>query len=217
MQESKLRQLSVDLKSELTSGSLTEFKQMVSDFMQELKDSMSRQTQMPVQMVHPTPGSSNTSPPRHSSSPTPLGLPAQPIPQLALSDLTQSPHTAEGPASHMLPVLGSSKTYAPSNSVIGEDGFKQDALSNITPQTDSMHIGESTLSEDDIELNLPESQATSVIEEEFGLAGSRAAESVAESVSDFQYSMTFEGSAQRSPASVYRSPAPGDSAITNYA
>ena len=191
-QEAKLQQLSIDLKSELTSGSLTELKQMVSDFMQQLKDSMSRQAQMPLQVLHPTLGSPSASLPNHSSSPNPVGLPAHPIPQFAPSEFPVSTHAAEGAVSQMPPKPDLSNTHVPTDSIIRPSGQtsggqEQNAVSNITPHSDSMQKAASVLlSEDEIELDLPESQATSVIEEEFGLAGSGAAESVAESVSDFQ-------------------------------
>ena len=63
---------------------------------------------------------------------------------------------------------------------------------------------QSVITESEIELELAESRASSVtIEQE--VAATHMAESVAESVSDFKYSMDFEGSVHRSPMSGLRS------------
>ena len=69
---------------------------------------------------------------------------------------------------------------------------------------------QSAVSESEIELDLAESRASSVIIEE-EVAAMHMAESVAESVSDFQYSLDFEGSVHRSPLSGFRSPIHGES------
>ena len=69
---------------------------------------------------------------------------------------------------------------------------------------------QSVVSENEIELDLAESRASSVIIEE-EVAAMHMAESVAGSVSDFQYSLDFEGSVHRSPLSGFRSPIHGES------
>ena len=74
---------------------------------------------------------------------------------------------------------------------------------------------QSVLTESEAELSLTESRVSSVIAEE-EVAGTHMAESVAESVSDFQYSMDFESSIHRSPLSGFRSPAAGGPTLGCY-
>ena len=224
-QEAKLHQLSIDLKSELTSGSLAQLKHMVSEFMQQLRDSTSRQSHTDA-----------------LGSGSPLGLPAQPTahhtlsanhglglspesalqlaasgqPQLGLLAGPIAPHTAptglhSAKSSTFAPHPSSSRELQPDSSITNATAQQLDSSNSIQPQSEHAYAAESVLTEDDIELDLPQTEADSTIEEEAGLAGSAAAESVAESVSDIQYSMYFEDSAQRSPISAYRSAAPGDS------
>ena len=184
VQEARLQQLSMDLRSELSSGSLSQLKGMISDFMQQLKDSVSRQGQ-----IQPDTAVS-------------LGSP-EPLPQMgnlaagASSSSTQA--VLPGPQARQHHVSQKTRRGAVQ---------EESALLQGAAQSQQQTAAQSVTTEDEIELDLPESPASSVIEEEAGPA-SRAAESVAESVSDFQYSMDFEGSMHRSPMSGFRSPVPG--------
>ncbi len=175
----------MDLRSELSSGSLSQLKGMISDFMQQLKDSVSRQGQV------------------RSAAHVPLGSHSQVLPQMgnlaaqASSSSTQA--VLAGPQAQQYHVSKERRRGA----VQEELALLQGA---VQPQQQT--AAQSVTTEGEIELDLPESRASSVVEEEAGPA-SRAAESVAESVSDFQYSMDFEGSVHRSPMSGLESPVPG--------
>lgn len=175
----------MDLRSELSSGSLSQLKGMVSDFMQQLKDSVSRQGQI------------------QSDADVSLGSHPESLPQMgnlaawASSSSTQA--VLVGPQAQQYYVNKERRRRAVQ---------EESALLQGASQSEQQTAAQSITTEDEIGLDLPESRASSVIKEEAGLA-SRAAESVAESVSDFQYSMDFEGSVHRSPMSGFRSPVPG--------
>jgi len=175
----------MDLRSELSSGSLSQLKGMISDFMQQLKDSVSRQGQ--IQLV----------------ADVSLGSHPEPLPQMgnlaARSSSSSTQAVLAGPQAQRYHVSKERRRGAVQ---------EESALLQGAAQSQQQMAAQSVATEDEIELDLPESRASSVIEEEAGLA-SRAAESVAESVSDFQYSMDFEGSMLRSPISGFRSPVPG--------
>ena len=185
VQEARLQQLSMDLRSELSSGSLSQLKGMISDLMQQLKDSVSRQGQ--IQLV----------------ADVSLGSHPEPLPQMgnlaARSSSSSTQAVLAGPQAQRYHVSKERRRGAVQ---------EESALLQGAAQSQQQMAAQSVATEDEIELDLPESRASSVIEEEAGLA-SRAAESVAESVSDFQYSMDFEGSMLRSPISGFRSPVPG--------
>ena len=152
--------------------------------MQQLTDSMSRQS-----LTHPTA--------------SPLGsYPEQ------LGNMTV--HHAS-PSAHLAPHRQLESHAGEHHVSIDKPREQAQAEARAPVDTASLQqqsLAQSMISEDEIELDLPESRASSVIEEEAGLA-SRAAESVAESVSEFQYSMDFEGSVYKSPMSGIRSPMPG--------
>lgn len=192
MQDARLKQLSSDLRSDLNSSCLTQLKELVSDLVQQLRDSMARQA------------------PTHR----------QTQPSLALM--------LEPPASPLLntaDLLASSSSQEPSRRPTRQDVHK------ATPHDPSPTMPGVSMHREDEEARSPRpSRAQSVlteIEAEFGLAGSRVssviaeeeaaathmAESVAESVSDFQYSMDFQSSIHRSPLSGFRSPASGESTV----
>lgn len=185
MQEARLQQLNTDLRSELSSGSLAQLKEMISDFMQQLTDSMSRQG-----LTHPSAG-------------YPLGSYPEQLGDLTVPHASSSVHSAPH---HQR------ESHAGQHHVITDNTRRQAqagaSVSVHTARLQQQSLAQSMISEDEIELDLPESRASSVIEEEAGLA-SRDAESVAESVSEFQYSMDFEGSVYKSPMSGVKSPTPG--------
>ncbi len=185
VQEARLQQLSMNLRSELSSGSLSQLKGMISDFMQQLKDSLLRQGHI------------------QSAADVSLGSHPEPLPQMgnlaARASSLSTRAVLAGPHAQHYHVNKERKRGAVQ---------EESALLQGAAQSQQQTAGQSVTTEDEIELDLPESRASSVIEEEAGLA-SRAAESVAESVSDFQYSMDFEGSMHRSTMSGFRSPVPG--------
>ncbi len=175
----------MDLRSELSSGSLSQVKGMISDFMQQLKDSVSRQGQT------------------QSAADVSLGSHPEPLPQMGNL-------VARASSSSTQAVLSAPQVQAYHVSKERRRGAVQEesALLQGAAHSQQQTAAQNVTTEDEIELDLPESRASSVIEEEAGLA-SRAAESVAESVSDFRYSTDFEGSIHRSPTSGFRSPVPG--------
>ena len=174
----------MDLRSELSSGSLSQLKGMISDFMQQLKDSVSRQGQI-----------------QSADEATFNSL--EPLPQMGnlAAQASSSP-------THAVLTGSQAQQYHVSKDRRRGAVQEESALLQGAAQSQQQTAAQSVTTEDEIELDLPESPASSVIEEEAGPA-SRAAESVAESVSDFQYSMDFEGSMHRSPMSGFRSPVPG--------
>ena len=189
MQEARLQQLNTDLRSELSSGSLAQLKEMISDFMQQLTDSMSRQG-----LTHP-------------SAAYPLRSYPEQLGDLTVDHASSSAHSAPH---HQL-------EFHAGKHHVSIDKPREQAQAEARAPVDTaslqqQSLAQSMISEDEIELDLPESRASSVIEEEAGLA-SRAAESVAESVSEFQYSMDFEGSVYKSPMSGIKSPMPGQQYI----
>ena len=189
MQESRLQQLSADLKSELSAGSLTQLKAMVADFMQQLRDSMLRQSQS------------------HPNAALPLEFATESLPQVGHLGYHQSSIQA-APQEQLQADAKETHEHLSRSRALSDQ--IEACLSVDMAQSQQQSVAQSVLTEDEIELALPESRASSGIEEEEGLAASRAAESVAESVSDFQYSVDFEGSIHRSPVSGFRSPAPGE-------
>jgi hypothetical protein len=174
----------MDLRSELSSGSLSQLKGMISDFMQQLKDSVSRQGQI------------------QSADEVSFGS-LEPLPQMG-----NLAARASSSPTHAVLTGSQAQQYHVSKDRRRGAVQEESALLQGAAQSQQQTAAQSVTTEDEIELDLPESRASSVIEEEAGLA-SRAAESVAESVSDFQYSMDFEGSMLRSPISGFRSPVPG--------
>ena len=175
----------MDLRSELSSGSLSQLTGMISDFMQQLKDSVSRQGQI------------------HAAADVSLGFHPESLPQMGnLAAWASSSSTQAVLAAPQAQQYHISKERR--RGAVQEESVLLQGAAQSQQQT----AAQSVTTEDEIELDLPESRACSVIEEEAGLA-SGAAESVAESVSDFQYSMDFEGSIHRSPTSGFRSPVPG--------
>ncbi len=191
MQEARLQQLSVDLRSEVSSGSLTELKDMISNFMQELKDSMLRQSQTQPSVAFS------------------LGSQTEPLSQLGAVANDESP-------AEVAPVRQrrdhSNNEHDSVSRRRSRPAPEEARLSSNLVHSQNRSLDQSVITEDDIELDLPESHASS-IPEEGGLAASPNAVSVAESVSDLQYSMDFEGSIYRSPMSGFQSPAPGDQHI----
>lgn len=186
MQDARLKQLSTDLRSDLNSGSLTQLKEMVSDLVQQLQDSMVKQA-----YTH-----------RQTQPSLAATQPREPLLLLEPADLPSS-LLIEEPSARPLWQDGEGITPPdPTGSALAPCGQYKDQ--------ESASSRRSVLTESEIELDLAESQASSVmIEEE--VAATHMAESVAESVSDFQYSMDFEGSVHRSPLSGFRSPMHGES------
>lgn len=174
----------MDLRSELSSGSLSQLKGMISDFMQQLKDSVSRQGQI------------------QSADEATFGS-LEPLPQMG-----NLAARASSSPTHAVLTGSQAQQYHVSKDRRRGAVQEESALLQGAAQSQQQTAAQSVTTEDEIELDLPESRASSVIEEEEGLA-SKAAESVAESVSDFQYSMDFEGSVHRSPMWGFRSPVPG--------
>ena len=197
VQEARLQQLSMDLRSDLNSCSLTQLKDMVSDFMQQLKDSMARQALMQRQTQGQT---------GHSMAP---GLQPEPLPNLDAETTHSSSHPQRFSTKQLQ--LHSMQGVSPLHpSTEGSPRSRQEQAENMQLHTHS-RTG-SVMTESEIELDLAESQASSEIEEEAAASGAHHAatvESVAESVSDYQYSMDFESSIHRSPLSGFRSPTPG--------
>ena len=192
MQDARLKQLSSDLRSDLNSSSLTQLKEMVSELVQQLRDSMTQQAH-----TH-----------RQTQPSLALTLGPQPLPLLETAHpLPSSPE--ELPTGI---VLQSGQGVAPPDPKSEKPGGSrqcedEEALSF------SMSRGQSVLTESEIELDLAESRASSVMVEE-EVSATHMAESVAESVSDFQYSMDFESSIHKSPLSGLRSPVQSESAVS---
>ena len=224
MQEARLQQLSMDLKSDLNASSLTQLKELVSDFMQQLKDSMARQTQTQTrsQTLIDTPAQlqvqAQTQAQKQAQTQPSLAVTLQPEP-LSLLDTTGLPSSSSPQAED---------TYNRRLHSQSGQGDPPDQLSRRRPASSPLQgsdnempsyqqsRAQSVIAESEIELDLPESQASSVIEEEVGMAAADAAESVAESVSDFQYSMEFDSSIHRSPLSAFRSPTSGELAEDDF-
>ena len=182
MQDARLKQLSADLRSNLDLGSLKELKEMVSHLVQQLRDSVVKQAHTQRQTQ---PSFASTQP----REPQLLLEPAD-LPVLSAGSLCQEGRGITPPD--------------PPGTAPAPHGQYKDAEVSSSRRSRA----QSVLSESEIELDLAESQASSVmIEEE--VAAMHMAESVAESVSDFQYSMDFEGSIHRSPLSGFRSPIHG--------
>lgn len=187
MQDARLKQLSTDLRSDLNSSCLTQLKELVSDLVQQLNDSMARQAQT-YRQTQPT---------------LALTLGHEASPSLETADLPKEP--AGRPKQHH------AHEAAPLDPIHGHPrhfGHEEAFFSRHSR-------AQSVLTECEADPGLAESRVSSVIAEE-EVAASHMAESVAESVSDFQYSMDFESSIHRSPLSVFRSPAAGESTIACY-
>lgn len=192
LQDARLKQLSTDLRSDLNSSCLTQLKELVSDLVQQLKDSMARQAQ-PHRQTHPTLALTLGCDASPSVGPTDLlslSLPEE------LSRRPKQHHAHE--AAPLDPTHGDPRHFG-----------HEEVLSS------RQSCAQSVLTDSETELGLAESQASSVIAEE-EVAATHMAESVAESVSDFQYSMDFESSIHRSPLSGFRSPAAGESTVGCY-
>ena len=194
VQEARLHQLTLDLRSDLNSSSLSELKEMVSDFMQQMKDSMARQAQ--------TQG--------HTDPRPILGLQQE---TLTLSDILVL-QPASSPQDQSIRHLHPHGRHR-LGPVDPKEGRRTGLISSKQQEAEEVQSGQysrahSVLTESEIELDLSTSQAGSEIKEEQQAAAGHSAESVAESVSDVRYSMDFESSIHRSPLSGFRSPVFGE-------
>ena len=186
MQHARLKQLSTDLRSDLNSGSLTQLKEMVSDLVQQLRDSMAKQAHLPRQPSH---------------APT---RPHEPLLLLEPADLPSS-SSPQQPSARPLRQEGQGVSPPDPMGEASRWQYKDEEIS-----ASRRSHAQSVVSENEIELDLAESRASSVIIEE-EVAAMHMAESVAGYVSDFQYSLDFEGSVHRSPLSGFRSTIHGES------
>ena len=187
MQDARLKQLSTDLRSDLNTNSLTHLMEMVSDLVQQLRDSMAKQAH-PQRQTQPSYASAR--PPGPLLLLEPPDLPSSSLPEEA---------SARPLCQGVTPPDPTGRAPAPCRQYEDEE-----------VSTSRRSHAQRVLSESEIELDLEQSHASSnIIEEE--VATIHMAESVAESVSDLQYSMDFEGSVHRSPLSGFRSPMLGES------
>ena len=165
--------------------------------MQQLKDSMAQQAQ--------TQGQTDSKPTLKLQQETPN-----------LSD-TAAPHCSSSPQAQSIGHMHPQDRHGV-GPVNFKEGKRTGLISFAGEEAEEVQSGQqshahSILTESEIERDQPKSQAGSEVEEEEGAAAAHTAESVVESVSDFQYSMDFESSIHRSPPSGFRSPIFGESPI----